>query len=90
MSEAESPARKPTIDDVRALLGAATPHFALQVRNRIARLIRGLPEDDPVRIYAEGEIARLTELGYDGETRGTPGEPGIEPLASVDAGRHTA
>jgi hypothetical protein len=83
MSEAESPARKPTINDIRALLGAATPHFALQVRNRIARLIAGLPEDDPVRIYGEREIARLTALGFEGETRGIPGEPDLEPLPSL-------
>ncbi len=83
MSEAESPARKPTIDDVRALSGAVTPHFALQVRNRIARLIAGLPDDDPVRAYGEREIAKLTELGYEGETRGTPAEPDMAPLASV-------
>jgi hypothetical protein len=83
MSEAENPARKPTIDDIRALVGASTPHFALQVRNRIARLIAGLPEDDPARIYGQREIARLTELGYAGETRGMPAEPDLEPLASV-------
>ncbi len=90
MSEAESPIRKPTVNDVRALLGAATPHFALQVRNRVARLIADLPEDDPARIYGEREIAKLTELGYAGETRGIAAEPDIAPLASVDAGRHTA
>jgi hypothetical protein len=86
MSEAESPARKPTVDDVRALVGAATPHFALQVRNRIARLIADLPEDDPARIYGEREITRLTELGYEGETRGIPAEPDVEPLSSVGGG----
>jgi hypothetical protein len=83
LSEAESPVRKPTIEDVRALLGPATPHFALQVRNRIARLIAGLPDDDPARRYGEREIARLTELGFAGETRGIPGEPDLAPLASV-------
>lgn len=83
MSEAESPARKPTIDDIRALLGAATPHFALQVRNRVARLIAGLPADDPVRVFGEAELRRLTDLGYAGETRGTPAEPDLAPLASV-------
>jgi len=83
MSESESPGRKPTVDDVRALLGAATPHFALQVRNRIARLIAGLPDDDPARVFGEREIARLTALGYEGETRGIPAEPDMAPLASV-------
>ena len=52
MSEAESPIRKApghevTVDDIRQLVGASTPHFALQIRNRIARLIRGLPRGPP-------------------------------------------
>ena len=75
MSEAESPIRKApghevTIDDVRQLMGASTPHFALQIRNRIARLIRGLPEDHPARI--EGEAPELAH------------EDGIVPLPSLD------
>ncbi len=72
MSEAERPdritgARQITVDDIRALAGPATPHFALQIRNRIRRLIEGLPPDDPERI--EGE--RLTELAaHSGDPRG--------------------
>ena len=53
MSEAEHPQRRVrevTVDDVRQLMGASTPHFALQIRNRIARLIRGLPEGHPARV----------------------------------------
>ncbi len=89
MSEAENPARRAaghavTIDDVRQLMGASTPHFALQLRGRIARLIRGLPADHPARLLGEQEIARLTALGSSGEVRGTPHEPAIRPLASVD------
>ncbi len=89
MSEAESPIRRSpghevTVDDIRQLTGASTPHFALQIRNRIARLIRGLPEDHPAHIEGEREIARLRELGLLGEFRGTPHEVGLEPLASLD------
>ena len=86
MSEAEHPdrqRREVTVEDVRALFGASTPHFALQVRNRIARLIADLPEDHPARIEGEREIARLTELGFTGEVRGHPGEEGLPPLPSV-------
>jgi hypothetical protein len=89
MSEAEHPARRGrdvTIEDVRQLMGASTPHFALQIRNRIAKLVRGLPEDHPARIEGEAEIRRLTALGYSGEVRGTPHEDGIEPLPSLRAG----
>jgi hypothetical protein len=89
MSESESPIRKApghevTVDDVRQLMGASTPHFALQLRNRIARLISGLPQDDPARIEGEREIARLQELGLLGEFRGDPHEEGLAPLPSLD------
>lgn len=89
MSEAEDPARREaghavTVDEVRQLMGASTPHFALQLRGRIARLIRPLPADHPARRLGEQEIARLTELGVSGEVRGTAHEPTIRPLASVD------
>ena len=45
MSEAERPdllsdEHEVTAEDVRALTGAATPHFALQVRNRVAQMAK--------------------------------------------------
>jgi hypothetical protein len=88
MSQAENPERlKPghdvTIDDVRQLMGASTPHFALQLRERIRALIRGLPESHPARIEGEREIARLDRLAFSGETRGHEAEPGLEPLPSL-------
>jgi hypothetical protein len=86
MSQAENPdrlKRKVTVDDVRQLMGASTPHFALQLRNRIARLIIDLPEDDPARVLGEQEIWRLTSLGVTGEVRGHHAEPGMTPLRSV-------
>ena len=89
MSEAEHPIRRQrdvTIDDVRQLMGASTPHFALQIRNRIAKLVRDLPPEHPARLEGEREIARLTKLGFSGEVRGTPHEDGIEPLPSLQSG----
>ena len=86
MSEAEHPSRagqQVTVEDVRALMGASTPHFALQLRNRIRRLIQGLPADHPARLEGEREIARLDALGVSGAVRGHRGEPGLAPLASV-------
>jgi hypothetical protein len=87
VSEAEHPSRRDghevTVEDVRQLMGASTPHFALQLRNRIARLIRDLPPGHPARVEGEREIARLTSLGYSGEVRGVPAEDGIPPLPSV-------
>ena len=88
MSEAETPIRtapdhEVTIDDIRQLTGASTPHFALQLRNRIATLIRGLPADHPARLEGEREIARLERIAYVGEVRGEPGEDGERPLPSL-------
>jgi hypothetical protein len=85
VSEDESPIRKTadhevTVEDVRQLMGASTPHFALQIRNRIARLIAPLPADHPARIEGEREIARLEKLGVAGEFRGHPHEDGLVPL----------
>ena len=75
MSEAERPERlaggRITVDDIRSLAGPATPHFALQIRNRIRRLIERLPENDPTRLEGERQIDRLTELArHSGEPRG--------------------
>jgi hypothetical protein len=82
VSEAERPDRlagghRVTIEEIRALAGPATPHFALQIRNRIRRLIERLPADDPARIEGERQIGRLTELArHSGEPRGIgPGAP---------------
>jgi hypothetical protein len=88
MSQAEHPDRlrpdhEVTLDDVRQLMGASTPHFALQLRNRIAKLVRGLPPDHPARVEGEREIARLTALGESGEVRGHAAEPGMRTLASL-------
>jgi len=89
MAEAEQPERlgpdrQVTVDDVRQLMGASTPHFALQLRNRIRKLIRGLPSDDPARLLGEQEIARLERIAFTGETRGEPEQPGQRALRSVN------
>jgi hypothetical protein len=76
MSESESPerlsGREITVNDVRALAGPATPHFALQIRNRIKRLITPLPPSHPARVEGERQVDRLTELArHSGEPRGS-------------------
>jgi hypothetical protein len=91
MSQAEDPnrisrkrsANEVTLEDVRQLMGASTPHFALQLRNRIANLIAGLPEDHPARIEGAREIARLEQLGFSGETRGEGAAEGERPMPSL-------
>jgi hypothetical protein len=79
VSESESPKmlapdHEVTPEDVRALAGASTPHFALQVRNRIRRLIAPLPSGHPARLEGERAIARLEDLAeHSGDPRGTLG-----------------
>jgi hypothetical protein len=76
VSEAErpellDPSHEVTVEDIRALTGAATPHFALQVRNRIRRLIAPLPDDHPARVAGERSVAELERLAeHSGEPRG--------------------
>jgi hypothetical protein len=62
--------REPTLEDVRELMGASTPHFALHLRNRIRTLIAGLPPDHPARIEGEREIERLDQIALGSERRG--------------------
>jgi hypothetical protein len=88
MSQSENPQRiaadhQVTVEDVRQLMGASTPHFALQLRERIRRLIRALPEGHPARVEGEREIARLDRIAFVGEMRGHEAEPGLTPLRSV-------
>ena len=88
MSEYEQPersGREPTVEDVRQLMGASTPHFALQIRNRIRTLIAGLPEGHPARVEGEREIARLERIAFDGELRGpsVAGERGLPSIRST-------
>jgi hypothetical protein len=56
--------REPTKDDIDALVGPATPHFAFQIRARLRALIRNLPEDHEVRRYGEEQIDLLERLGF--------------------------
>jgi hypothetical protein len=57
-------ARRPTREDVDALVGPATPHFAYQLRARIEELVADLPDDDAVRQYAAEQIDLLDRLGH--------------------------
>jgi hypothetical protein len=89
MSQTEHPDRlraehEVTVEDVRQLMGASTPHFALQLRERIRALIRGLAPEHPARVEGEREIVRLNRIAFDGEIRGHPPEDGLEPLPSLN------
>jgi hypothetical protein len=92
VSEFELPdrtAREPTVEDVRELMGASTPHFALQLRNRIRKLIAGLPAGHPARTLGEREIARLDAIAVEGEHRGhaVPGEVELPSIRAPERAR---
>ncbi len=53
-----------TIEEIDALVGPATPHFAYQIRARVRELVLDLPEDHPVRRYAEEKMELLDRLGH--------------------------
>jgi hypothetical protein len=89
VSEYERPdrsAREPTVEDVRQLMGASTPHFALQLRNRIQTLIAPLPAGHPARVEGEREIARLDQIALGSERRGPiqEGEQGLPSYRGPD------
>jgi hypothetical protein len=90
MSEAEDPERERKgvaktvlVEDVRELMGASTPHFALQLRERIRALIAGLPAEHPARVEGEREIARLEQLALAGEVRGGAQDVGERAMPSL-------
>lgn len=85
--------REPTIDDIDALVGPATPHFAFQLRARVSELIAPLPGDSLVRRYGEEQIELLERLGHASskaaegghESRGRLGWETIPSAAPADS-----
>jgi hypothetical protein len=80
-----TPEHKVTVEDIRELVGPATPHFALQIRQRIGRLIGDLPADDPARVEGERAIEQLEQMAHYGQSSGTVQE-GEMPLPSLRLG----
>jgi hypothetical protein len=79
---------EPTRDDIDALVGPATPHFAYQLRARVRELVSDLPEGHAVRRYAEEQITRLDRLGHasskaDEGPRESPSRLGWETIPSA-------
>ena len=68
--------REPTREDIDALVGPATPHFAYQIRARVRELITELPADHPVRQYGEEKMQLLDRLGHaSSKAEDSPPEP---------------
>ncbi|MBA3733612.1 MAG: hypothetical protein H0W90_00190 [Actinobacteria bacterium] len=84
--------REPTTEDVDALVGPATPHFAPQLRARVEELVSDLPEGHPVRQYAQTQIEVLKRLAFASskaeegprEPRSRPGWSQIPSTASAN------
>ena len=71
---------EPTVEDVEALVCAATPQFAFQIRARVRELVRDLPEDHPVRRYGEEQAELLARLGFaSSKAAEGPFEPASRP-----------
>jgi hypothetical protein len=72
--------REPTREDIDALVGPATPHFAPQLRARVEELVQGLPDSSPVKRYAAEKIALLERLAYaSSKAEEGPREPKSRP-----------
>jgi len=65
---------EPSIRDIDALVGPATPHFAYQLRARVRELIEDLPADHAVRRYGEEKMRLLDDLGH-ASSKAEGGEP---------------
>lgn len=82
----------PTIEEIDALVAPATPHFAYQIRARVHELVLDLPEDSPVRRYADEKMELLDRLGHASskaeegqrEARSRPGWEQIPSAAPAD------
>ena len=55
---------EPTREDIDALVGPATPHFAYQLRARVEELIADLPDSNAVKQYGLEKMELLDRLGY--------------------------
>jgi hypothetical protein len=84
---------EPTVSDIDALVGPATPHFAYQLRARVQELVLDLPDDHPVKRYAEEKMELLDRLGHASskaeeggrEPRTRPGWSELPSSAPADA-----
>ena len=74
----------PSEDTLAQLVGAATPHFAFQIRDRVAAYAALLPRDHPRAAELTAHLERLDRLGLGGET-GRVARPDLPPRKSLPA-----
>ncbi len=72
----------PSGDELAQLVGAVTPHFAFQVRDRIAQYAAALPPDHPRQAELTRHLERIDRLGREGEN-GRVSVPDLPPRAAL-------
>jgi hypothetical protein len=73
----------PSEDDLMRLVGAATPHFALQIRDRVVAFADSLPGGDERLPALRAEVARLERLAVSGQG-GPHDRADLPPSSSLD------
>jgi hypothetical protein len=63
----------PSDEELAQLVGAAAPHFAPIIRERIAKLVAALPPDHPRQPFLRAQLRRMDELARKGEAAGELG-----------------
>lgn len=69
----------PDDEELDQLIGAATPHFALQIADRIASYIAATGPDHPRAAALQRKIDRCVEIATHGEDGHQP-HPDLTPL----------
>lgn len=72
----------PSEDELAQLVGAATPHFAFQARDRVAQYAAALPPDHPRQAELARHLEHLDRLGLEGED-GRVSDPDLPPRAPL-------
>jgi hypothetical protein len=75
----------PTDDELAQLIGAATPHFALQIRERVASFAAALGPTDARQDGLQAAMARLDALATGGEAGGED-DPDLPARSSLAVG----
>ncbi len=89
MSVSQHVHEMPSEDELAQLVGAATPHFAFQVRSRVAQYAAALPPDHPRQAELTRHLEHLDRLGFQGEDGGVaaPDLPTRASLTETPPGR---
>lgn len=92
VSVAEHVYEVPDEEELARLVGSATPHFALQIRDRVALAAAALPPGDPRREPLAAQIARLERLAVEGAVGADPHPdlPARPSLEGAEGGRRAA